>query len=144
MSLSSKILNNEHFINYLKQKLIQTSDELTCQIDIAGQCELLKNERNVENMAKDDAKLINRFYDLLIRTVKMNFEKSINEINDFTRNNDCKNFDDKELLEKRIISSSCFFMGNDDLNYICANRNRIGIFITFDWYLNVNQYNFLR
>lgn len=136
----------EEFLFKFKKKFIERNDEYTFTIDIVGQKEL--NKLIAEHVDDKDVKNLTQQYALIIKLVKIIFDKSLDELNDFIRNlNNNENEIDIEDLDsfiKEIISSSCFYMSNYDLNYICVDRNRLGIFITFDWYMNENQYNFLR
>ena len=136
----------EEFLIKFKKKFIERNDEYTFTIDIVGQKEL--NKLIAENVDDKDVKNLTQQYALIIKLVKIIFDKSLDELNDFIRNlNNNENeidIEDVDSFIKEIISSSCFYMSNYDLNYICVDRNRLGIFITFDWYMNDNQYNFLR
>ena len=136
----------EEFLIKFKKKFIERNDEYTFTIDIVGQKEL--NKLIAENVDDKDVKNLTQQYALIIKLVKIIFDKSLDELNDFIRNlNNNENeidIEDVDSFIKEIISSSCFYMSNYDLNSICVDRNRLGIFITFDWYMNDNQYNFLR
>ncbi len=76
-----------------------------------------------------------------------NFNNNINEINEYFDNLNLKseNFAllDKEKIKENAITSYCTLLTNENLQSDLSHYF-IGFFIISDWYIDNNQYNFLR
>ena len=123
----------------IKLDLINHYDWVKSELDYLIHKKLAKFE--------DKTKTKNVDYNDLIEICTKNFNININEINQYFDNLNLKSEDlallDKEKIKENAINSYCTFLTNEKLQSDLSNYF-VGFFIISDWYIDKNQYNFLR
>jgi hypothetical protein len=123
----------------IKLDLINHYDWIKSELDYLIHKKLAKFEKNTKTKNVD--------YNELIEICTKNFNNNINEINEYFDNLNLKSDNlallDKEKIKEDAITSYCTLLTNENLQSDLSHYF-IGFFIISDWYIDNNQYNFLR
>ena len=77
--------------------------------------------------------------DMNLTQINEYFDANINSIDDNLLN--CLN---KETIKSKALTKSCTFIGNSNLIQDLKFENYAGLFMTYDWYLNANEINYVK
>jgi hypothetical protein len=119
----------------IKLDLINHYDWIKSEIDYL----IHKKLANFEN--KEQSKKVD--YNELIELCNKTLDSNINEINEYFNNADNCHLLDKEIIKEKAITNYCTFLTNESVQLDDANYF-IGFIILSNWYIDNNQYNFLR
>jgi hypothetical protein len=127
----------------IKLELMQYYDYLKSDIDIEAQSKLLLIEKGL--LITNKQKLLN-LYKHLIENANDIFESSCKQLDVYFSKirNAADELNDKSLIRRKAIKTFCYFTPNRLLNNEFKNENQLGLFISYDWYLDENQMNYIR
>jgi hypothetical protein len=128
----------------IKLELINYYDYLKSDIDIVAQNKLLQIEKGEVN-PRNKQKILNLYKHLIDKSNEI-FESSCKSLDDYFARikNHNGNLDEKTQIKRREIKNFCYFIENSVLNNDFKNENQLGLFISFDWFLDENQVNYIR
>lgn len=118
--------NNKLIIGEIKSELIEYYDSLKNEIDIKVQTLLASREKefiassnhrsNVNNKDSSSDNFLNKIYLEFIDLCDEIFNRSMNELSKYIEDNNSDSHLSKDDIKNTILTSSCMFVNNDNLD----------------------------
>lgn len=118
--------NNKLIIGEIKSELIEYYDSLKNEIDIKVQTLLASREKefiissnhrsNVNNKDSSSENFLNKIYLEFIDLCDEIFNRSMNELSKYIEDNNSDSHLSKDDIKSTILTSSCMFVNNDNLD----------------------------